>query len=223
MVDFQNHRHFTLRCLGEKVIPVSIKLKSHVKIPKGFQIIRTAEISLLNERVRSINNTINMLSLQKDTCIRKLKEKIGEDLMKECEIFIEKRSQTFQDHVQAKDETRGLVPKSNPNRGGCSNNRHSSRGDQPHCNQNINIPNGQSSNKWVIDISDKPLSADEERLLAHGPSFAIVLKDPPIVQYVAAIEHACTKLEEGKVEELRVQVKVAIQRIQKPKPNISRG
>ena len=43
------------------------------------------------------------------------------------------------------------------------------------------------------------------------------------MQYVAAIEHACTKLEEGKAEELRVQVKAAIQRIQKPKPNITRG
>ena len=30
MADFQNHRHFTLRCLGEKVVPVSIKLKSQV-------------------------------------------------------------------------------------------------------------------------------------------------------------------------------------------------
>ena len=108
---FQNHRHFTLRCLGEKVVPVSIKLKSHVKTPKGLQIIRRAEISLLNERIRLINNTINMLRLEKDTCIRKLKEKLGEDLMAECENFIEKRSQTLQDHVQAKDESRGLVPK----------------------------------------------------------------------------------------------------------------
>ena len=103
MADFQNHRHFTLRCLGEKVVPVSIKLKSQVKTPKGLQIIRRAEISLLNERIRSINNTINMLSQEKDTCIRKLKEKLDEDLMKECENFIEKRSQTLQDHVQAKD------------------------------------------------------------------------------------------------------------------------
>ena len=119
-----------------------------------------------------------------------------------------------------------LCQKNNSDRGGHSNNRHSGRGDQPHYNnqnQNINIPNGQSRNKWVINISDKPLSTDEERLLAHGPNFAIVPKDPPIVQYVAAIKHACTKLEEGKAEELRVQVKVAIQRIQKPKPNITRG
>ena len=47
-------KHFTLRCLSEKVVPVSIKLKSQVKTPKGLQIIRKAEISLLNERIRLI-------------------------------------------------------------------------------------------------------------------------------------------------------------------------
>ena len=37
MVDFQNHRCFTLRCLSEKVVPVSIKPKSQVKTPKGLR------------------------------------------------------------------------------------------------------------------------------------------------------------------------------------------
>ena len=36
MADFQNHRCFTLRCLDEEVVPVSIKLKSQVKTPKGL-------------------------------------------------------------------------------------------------------------------------------------------------------------------------------------------
>ena len=62
---------------------------------------------------------------------------------------------------------------------------------------------------------------DEEKILAHGPNFALVPKNPPVVQYVAAIEQACTRLEEGKAEEFRVKVKVAIQKIQKPKPNIT--
>ena len=59
--------------------------------------------------------------------------------------------------------------------------------------------------------------------MAHGPNYAIVPQNPPIIQYVAAVEHVCTKLEEGKVEEFRVQVKAAIQKIQKLKPNITRG
>ena len=39
---------------------------------------------------------------------------------------------------------------------------------------------------------------------------------------MATIEQACTKLEEGKVEKFRVQVKVVIQKMYKPKPNITR-
>ena len=77
--------------------------------------------------------------------------------------------------------------------------------------------------KWVINISSKPLSQDQEKLLAHGPNFAVVPKDPPITQYVAGVENACTKLEEGKVEEFRVQVKLAIQKIKHPRPNLTRG
>ena len=58
--------------------------------------------------------------------------------------------------------------------------------------------------------------------MAHGPNFAVVPRNPPIIQYVATVEQACTKLEEGKAEEFRVQVKVTIQKIQKPKPNITK-
>ena len=67
MVDFQNHRRFSLRFLSKDVIPVSIRLKSNIRTPKGYYIIKKAERALLNERIRSIN-TINMLSHQRDTC-----------------------------------------------------------------------------------------------------------------------------------------------------------
>ena len=61
MLDFTNHRRFTPRCLAEDLVPVSIRLKQNIKTPKGLQIIKKAEKALLNERVRSINNTLIML------------------------------------------------------------------------------------------------------------------------------------------------------------------
>ena len=64
MVDFSNHRRFTLRCLREDIILVSIRLKRSIKTPKDHHIIRKAERALLNERVRSVNNTIAMLKIQ---------------------------------------------------------------------------------------------------------------------------------------------------------------
>ena len=78
MADFANHRRFTLRCLKEDLVPVSICITKNIGTPKGFQIIRRAEKALLNERVRSINNTINMLKTQRDTCIDCLERVINE-------------------------------------------------------------------------------------------------------------------------------------------------
>ena len=40
---------------------------------------------------------------------------------------------------------------------------------------------------------------------------------------MAAVEHACTRVEVGKAEEFRVQVKVAIQKMKQPKANLTRG
>ena len=42
------------------------------------------------------------------------------------------------------------------------------------------------------------------------------------MEYVAAVEQACTKLGEGKAEEFRVEVKAAIKKIHKPQPNITK-
>ena len=89
MVDFSNHRRFTLRCLAEDLVPVSICLKQSIRTPKGLQIIRRAERSLLNERVRSISNTLNMLKALRDTCREELKRVISNGWMVKCEEFIE--------------------------------------------------------------------------------------------------------------------------------------
>ena len=72
MVDFKNHRKFTLRCLSKGIVPVSIKLKSAVKTSKGIYIVRKAEQMLMIERIREINNTITMLNCQIYTCINNL-------------------------------------------------------------------------------------------------------------------------------------------------------
>ena len=89
MADFANHRRFTLRCLAEDLVPVSIRLKQNIRTPKGLQIIKKAERALLNERVRLINNTLIMLKSQRDTCMNELERSINEEWMAKCKEFIE--------------------------------------------------------------------------------------------------------------------------------------
>ena len=212
MADFQNHRHFTLRCLSEKVVPVSIKLKSQVKTSKGLQIIRKAEVSLLNERIQSINNTINMLGIEYDTCMRRLSQKLREEDLHECLKFIEERKEArhYKTMTRQKEKLEILCRKSNSKnnfkRGGHSNNMYSGNymysgknEKNDRSNQVLGSYDKQQDRqkKWVINISNKPLTPVQEKLLAHRPNYAIVPKDPPVAQYVAAVEHACNKLEEG--------------------------
>ena len=76
LADFKNHRRFTLRCISEKITPVSLKLKGNIPTKRGREIIERAEKQLLEERVRQINNTIDLCSHLTYTCIEELKGKM---------------------------------------------------------------------------------------------------------------------------------------------------
>ena len=91
MADFSNHRRFSLRCLSKDLIPVSVRLESNVKTPKRRQIIKKAERALLNERIRSINNSIAIFTIQRDTCMNQLKDNLDKETMEICERFIKEK------------------------------------------------------------------------------------------------------------------------------------
>ena len=56
--------------------------------------------------------------------------------------------------------------------------------------------------------------------MAHGPNFVLVPKDPPTSEYMAATEKACQHLMQGKVEELRGEIKELLKKKHNIKPNI---
>ena len=91
-----DHQRFTIKCLKSEVIPVSIRLKTIIKTSKGLQIIRRAEKQLLNEHIRSINNTLELLMVKRDTCIKEFKDTIqdneaaGQKTFEECGSFIKR-------------------------------------------------------------------------------------------------------------------------------------
>ena len=50
----------------------------------------------------------------------------------------------------------------------------------------------------------------------------MVPRSPPVTEYVAAIEHACNRLQQGEAEELRWEVKTIIKKTYNPPPNITK-
>ena len=91
--DYKNHRIFSLRCLHKELVPVSIKLKLTLTIPKARQIIRKAEKDLLQARVKAINNILDQVAKQTEECRTKLASIISAERLRECQDFINKVSE----------------------------------------------------------------------------------------------------------------------------------
>ena len=242
MADFQNHRHFSLRCLSKNIIPTSVKLKSTIRTPKAKYIINRAEKALLNERIRSINNTITMFKNLRDTCISQLEAILDKAIMEECMEFIEIRRErrhlsTLERHLS---KFRRLC---HEKPGGHSNPRHGAQRENSSntcittCNQTSAtitdtsrsiIPDNQQQQQdticdnWVRNMSKTPLTEAQEHLLGHAPNFVMVPKDPPTCNYIATTEKACQNLSQGKAEELRGEIKQLLMKNHTIKPNINK-
>ena len=167
-----------------------------------------------------------MFSLQLDTCKTELENKISEEDLGNCKEFIEARKEArhYKTMIRQKQKLERLCHRNSSERGGCSN----IHGDHTCTNtENLGISPSNNTcitntnNKWVINISSKPLTQAQEKLLAHGPNYTQVPRSPPITEYIAAIEQVCSKLKPGEAEELRGEVKAIIKRSCNP-PNITR-
>ena len=209
-----------------------MRLKSNIKTPKGRQIIKKAELALLNERFRSINNSIAMFTMRRDTCMKQLKDNIDRETMDRCLRFIkEKREKrhliTFERQVKKFDRLCHRIT------GGHINNQHVLRPDTVHeqdqlatitASEELNFERSrsrldtQNQNNWVRNLSKTPLTDAEERLLAHGPNFSVVPKELPILEYITAIEKSCSQLQQGKAEELRGEIKSTLKKILNSRP-----
>ena len=219
-----------MRCLNQDLIPVSIRLRSSIKTPKGKQIIKKAERALLNERIRSINNTLSMLKEQRDTYIFQLEERLGRDSLEECRNFIKikREARHYKTLERQRNKLERLCQRNRNAKSGCSNIQHGNQ------NNTVNINTGQKINtasplqvqgsniKWVRNISSTPLTEAQMKLLSHGPNYAMVPKNPPMIEYIAAIEKACTSLLPGMAEELRGEVQANIKKMQPPKYNLTK-
>ena len=57
-----------------------------------------------------------------------------------------------------------------------------------------------------INLSNKPLTPAQRSVVAKGPNFVVTPRQPPNLEYITAIEAACTKLGQQDAEELRADV-----------------
>ena len=237
-------QEFTLRYLDNNIIPVSLRLKSNIRTPRASNIIKKTERLLINDRVRTINSTIEMLECQCHTCRSDLNKVLDRETMEECDKIMVKikddRHQKTLERQKAKLDQL-MSREEHVNRGGCSNmqrymyhssNRYMFQSGTDNLSRTSSItpengttsedPNSratpntttaeESKSKWVINLSKKPFTEPQVKLLAHGPNYAVTPSSPPIGEYIAVVEKTCQSLTQGEADEMRAEIKAAIKR-----------
>ena len=83
--------------------------------------------------------------------------------------------------------------------------------------------NEEPNRKWVINLSNKPLTPAQRSVLAKGPNFAVTPRQPPNLEYITAIEAVCTKLSQQGAEELRADINRVLRSSNPPEPNLTKA
>ena len=105
----------------------------------------------------------------------------------------------------------------------CATSREGNPTSTPPSRSNQGSSNEEPNSKWVINLSNKPLTPAQRSVLAKGPNFAVTPRQPPNLEYITAIEAACTKLSQQDAEELRADVNRVLRSSHPPKPNLTKA
>ena len=105
----------------------------------------------------------------------------------------------------------------------CATSREGTPSSTPPSRSNQGSSNEEPNPKWVINLSNRPLTPAQRSVLAKGPNFAVTPRQPPNLEYITAIEAACTKLSQQDAEELRADVNRVLRSSHPPKPNLTKA
>ena len=152
--------------------------------------------------------------LKRDTCSNEVKEllleKDDQSTLEECNTLMERVRECRHNRVMKRQKAKfeALIQQK---QGGHSNQWQVSSSQM---NRDMDNNGTEDTKKWVKNLSSTPLPDDQERLLAQGPKFSIRPRQPPVSEYLVAVEQVCSRLNKGEVDEIRVEVKKALKRAQ---------
>ena len=224
--DYRNHKIFMLKCIGQNLIPVSIRLK----LIKGKQFISTnarkiierAERQLMQGRVRTINNTIQASEDNGNNDKTRLASIVTQVDLDRCVNFIEKVRQDRCNKVKDRQVRKFELPSSGnktiqDSNHNSNNNRLTQRCNEARLDNNKQLVSDKDINKWVINLSKAELTPAQKAVLAKGPNYAISPINIPNLEYITVIETIGQKLKEDDASELKVDRNAILKKDKHPK------
>ena len=213
---YRNHLHFALHCKHHDVIPNSLKLKCAMKGRNAQRIIERAQKALLNERVSEINTKLLEMEAKRAESDEFLFTHCSNGTYTEIKDWTtHARNKTFvnfRDRQQKKFERLYAkhVEKNNAVNGPI-----------------VDVSDEEKErikSKWIVNLSDRVLTSDEECLFKKGLNFAVTPDKIPTEEYIIGIESACRLIGPNtkEAETLRSDCVRILKNAPPPKPNLKR-
>ena len=190
----------------------------------------------MQDRVRSINKTIQASKDQGTQNKTKLVTMVTQVDLDRCSNFIEKvRLERF-NQVKARQVgkfhilcNKNSVNQANNNRDrdnrtllGVNANSTDNNNQVVRHGSNKQTGNNNQDSKWVLNLSRTELTQAQKSVLSKGSNFTITPHNLPNLDYITAIEAMCSKLKEEDVVELRGEINGVLRKGKAPKPNLNK-
>ena len=204
---FRNHLRYNLTCFNNHVIPKYLRLPTpEVKGFRAKNIIFKAERSLLNERIRQNNFTLDVLKGNYRQLESELRGILPEEAWVRVQEFVDKGKKAEHDlvkHCQIRKFRKLQSEKENE--------------------ENVNKEGEKSrKDKWVVNISSRKLTTSEVSVLENSLNFAVSPDALPVNDIIVATESACKNLPDDKAAELKGRVVNIVKNSKPPRSNISK-
>ena len=200
---FSNHHHFNLRCHKSGVIPLSLRVKSPVDSNRARAAAARVSKVFLQERIKSSWNVRKSAQSHAEGCRKILHKALSLEDFSKIDGMCKKKAETVfvkvkENQIRKFDGLKGEIEKP----------------------EKKYVEEVRSS--WVVNLSQRKLTTEEESVLRKGPKFA----KPPrlnVIDFAAPIESALqvSEVSEQVKETVRIRICDAIKRAKKPSNNLT--
>ena len=196
----RRHLHFSHRCKDLQVLPPSLRIKPPVRTPKGWKLTKNVGFQFLKLRIEDTHKKIRTLTREKELALVFLRSRLTTSDLEHLETLVYEQQDEEYSRIRSVHSKKLQVLTSK---------------------SNISLPDDTvNRDKWVLNISSKPLNNTEMTALQKGTNFALAPKKIPTAEIVAGIEDGISGLPEDEKLVLRSQVSQVLQRATVPPPNL---
>ena len=197
-----NHLTFLKRCRNSQTIPIGLRLKSPIQSSRAERIIKEASMALTRERISHTREQLHVVTQDIDSLQILLQGKLSQEDFK--------KIGAFNDEIYKKTFNRSRAKQLRK-----FSTLHPTR-EQP---ADTSAP---AKRKTVINLSNRSLSEDEQKVLQLGLNFAVAPKKIPFAEVIQQIEPNLRVLNKTTADSVRFQVSQVLSTAKPPRANISK-